>query len=238
MTSRKIESILIKTIQLLKKDHINYWITDGTLLGIIRDDKIIPWDTEIDIGLWRSEKSTVEIKKLFIENGYKYIESFADDHCLLFMIDDIYLDINLYSKNQKKVFIKWATYPKGFFNKQIIRVANFMFEIEKTNHNHKNQLLFKSILKKLIQIIIIFIPKTLKNLIFKYAKNKYIYIGCSYPLELLKFKQILFRGHELVVPIDSEEYLRLTYGDDWRIPNRNYDWKNDTFNLEFYKDNK
>ena len=68
MTSRKIESILIKTIQLLK-DHINYWITDGTLLGIIRDDKIIPWDTEIDIGLWRSENQLLKLKNFLLKMG-------------------------------------------------------------------------------------------------------------------------------------------------------------------------
>jgi phosphorylcholine metabolism protein LicD len=39
------------TIEILKKNRINYWICHGTLLGIIRDDQLLPWDNDIDIGI-------------------------------------------------------------------------------------------------------------------------------------------------------------------------------------------
>ena len=45
-------------------------------------------------------------------------------------------------------------------------------------------------------------------------------------------KKIRYKGHFVYVPENSEEYLRLTYGNDWRIQKRNFNWTDDTYNLE------
>ena len=50
--NKKIESkIFKKTIELLNKKDIPFWLESGTLLGIIRDRKIIPGHKHIDIGI-------------------------------------------------------------------------------------------------------------------------------------------------------------------------------------------
>ena len=71
---------------------------------------------------------------------------------------------------------------------------------------------------------------------YTYGRNKYSFHGCTYPVELLDFKKIRFKGNELIVPSDSDEYLRLVYGDNWRIPNKNYNMYDDTFNLKIYEE--
>ena len=47
-------------------------------------------------------------------------------------------------------------------------------------------------------------------------------------------KKFNFKGYDLNVPINSDEYLRLTYGDDWKTPNRDYVWEKDTHNLTIF----
>jgi len=48
---KKVDQNLKLVIKILNTHKINYWICHGTLLGIIRDKKILPWDNDIDIGL-------------------------------------------------------------------------------------------------------------------------------------------------------------------------------------------
>tara|TARA_B100001057_G_C22869233_1_gene957988 strand:+ start:8138 stop:8866 length:729 start_codon:yes stop_codon:yes gene_type:complete len=231
----KIESILFNTINIFKENQINYWITDGTLLGIVREGSILPWDQEIDFGLWKSEVSEEKLINDFKKNGFKYIEYLPDAHCLVFLIDDIFIDINLYTKNNNKVSIKWATLPDNKIDKVIVRLINLLFESNKLNVRDK-ELSLRFLFKKIIRFFGFLISDSIKVKIYSYASNKYKYIGTSYPKELLKFRPIDFKGHEVMAPIDSEEYLRLTYGDNWKIPNKDYIWEQDTFNLELFHD--
>ena len=44
----------LETINILNNNKIQYWLCHGTLLGIIRDNELIPWDHDIDIAVWDS----------------------------------------------------------------------------------------------------------------------------------------------------------------------------------------
>ena len=55
-SNKKIDQNLVSLINILTENKINYWICHGTLLGIIRDKKLIPWDHDIDIGVIENKK--------------------------------------------------------------------------------------------------------------------------------------------------------------------------------------
>lgn len=67
------------------------------------------------------------------------------------------------------------------------------------------------------------------------ARSKYLYIGATYPSQLLKMKKVVFRECELTVPFNSNEYSRLTYGEDSMKPNQKYQWEADTKYLKSVK---
>jgi len=64
--------ILFKNVaSVLNELGIQYWVTDGTLLGAIRHGGIIPWDDDFDIGFLELESNSLEQISLRIsEFGY------------------------------------------------------------------------------------------------------------------------------------------------------------------------
>ena len=52
---------LEKTIKVFNKHNIQYWATAGTLLGSIRDKKIIEHDDDIDLGLFNFSNLNIDI---------------------------------------------------------------------------------------------------------------------------------------------------------------------------------
>ena len=57
-----------QTVQILNNNNINFWLCHGTLLGIIRENRLLPWDHDIDFGIWSDEHSKEEILKIFSNN--------------------------------------------------------------------------------------------------------------------------------------------------------------------------
>ncbi|WP_308991247.1 LicD family protein [Mariniflexile litorale] len=51
------ERMLQDVAQILSNCKINYWLEGGTLLGIRREDRLLPWDNDIDMSIMVSEKS-------------------------------------------------------------------------------------------------------------------------------------------------------------------------------------
>ena len=47
----RIKKMLFETLDLFDRMGITYWLDDGSLLGIIRDGTLIPWDHDVDIGI-------------------------------------------------------------------------------------------------------------------------------------------------------------------------------------------
>jgi len=63
-------NITKQTIDLLNKNKIDYWATDGTLLGIRRSKGFIPWDDDVDIAIDIKDKLKLRsLKEVFKQKG-------------------------------------------------------------------------------------------------------------------------------------------------------------------------
>jgi len=47
---------LILFDDIMKTCNINYWLSEGTALGVVRDGGFIPWDDDVDVGFFYEEK--------------------------------------------------------------------------------------------------------------------------------------------------------------------------------------
>ena len=231
-----MESVLFKAIDILETLKIDYWVTDGTLLGIIRENRILPWDSDVDLGVRKSEVSISEIVNIFKAHGFHYIEVLPAMDSLNFRMDDVQLDINLYTEHDGKTSVKWASNPLGTVDKLIVQITSKIFENDKRSHIHNKEKEPAAIfaIRYVLFFVAFFLTKEMREKMYEFARSRYLYLGATYPTKLMSTKKIIFKQKEIRVPLKCEEYLQLTYGEDWQTPNRGYIWEEDTTNLKAF----
>ena len=62
----------INVVKIFNKNKIFYWMGQGTLLGIIRDNKLIDWDHDLDFCLWSHQYKKSNFIKLLEDEGFTY----------------------------------------------------------------------------------------------------------------------------------------------------------------------
>ena len=68
MDEKKALVSIEKLIKVLEENNVNYWFDYGSLLGIIRDHKFIPWDTDIETYAYYSN----ELQKYQLAKSFEY----------------------------------------------------------------------------------------------------------------------------------------------------------------------
>ena len=48
---KKAESLLIEIVDLINQNNIHYALEGGTLLGIYRENRLLPWDSDVDLSI-------------------------------------------------------------------------------------------------------------------------------------------------------------------------------------------
>ena len=66
-----IDPNFVKAIKLLNENKISYWVCHGSLLGLIRDGSLIPWDHDIDFAVWDHEYKKKDILNIFLLAGFQ-----------------------------------------------------------------------------------------------------------------------------------------------------------------------
>tara|TARA_B100000963_G_scaffold361716_1_gene398921 strand:- start:7283 stop:7981 length:699 start_codon:yes stop_codon:yes gene_type:complete len=211
---------LITIIRILKENKIKYWIGQGTLLGIIREGKLIDWDHDIDICLWPEEIEKIKIVNILKKNNF----IFRDDLTFGEKFDQLSfdkpggrrVDINYYQKKKLKDNTIVACVKYGFPRNKLMNL------IDAITLSNVYEGKYKNVIKKLKFLSPV--TKHLKNFLVKIGIF-YKSAGYMQPMDLLeKFKEINFHGLNLTIPVDAEKYLEHVYGKNWRQPVKNFTW--------------
>ncbi len=225
---KKVDQNLKLVIKILNTHKINYWICHGTLLGIIRDKKILPWDNDIDIGLIKKKVKKNKLISLMKKNGFNKVNKtfLKNDGMLKFSKKGgKEIDFNLYEINKKNthVYVKWLV-PRNLFMR-IIEVLSF-------SKNYKGNYSLIINLFGFSQSFFVYLKKKFidKNLFYSFA-------GYSHKANYaFKLKNYNFFGLKILVPYEYKKYLEDLYGSDWQTPKRNFNWTKHSPSTKFYND--
>ena len=62
-------TMLKKVTNILDDNNIDYWLEGGTLLGVIRENRLLPWDNDLDISM--KEEELPKLEKVLKKIPYK-----------------------------------------------------------------------------------------------------------------------------------------------------------------------
>ena len=231
----KMLEMLILIDQICKKYKINYWLSDGTLLGAVRHKGFIPWDDDLDISMMRSDYlKFIEIAKVELPSNLK-IQTHKTDKGYYFTYGKIRdLDTILCEGGKSDRYFKYKgiyidvfpmDYTSPSFSKFsaywhwrcVLRLSflkNDCWRI-KEKLNHKLFILSDAIY-------------SLFNSIDKIKKNEEL--SCSYGSQFLSrypnyvifpLSKIEFEGYIFNAPNNPDKYLKIQFGNYWILPKEN-----------------
>lgn len=223
--------------EIFDKYGIIFWLDWGTLLGAVREGKMIAWDNDMDMGVFGADYDKIitsipEFKKrgfyvneLPVPNTKGVIcrkFSFTKLGCLI----DIFPYYNIKDNPNEMVLFdsmegkKFSIYLNWF----LLRI---LLGVEMSSSNKSKAILFK-----IGKFLMFFIPKRLKGYFVKkvervlLAANDGTHIRCiSVPKHYFEnLGKIKYYGEDFYVPSNVEDYLRFKYGENWKKPVRDWHW--------------
>jgi hypothetical protein len=216
MQPDKLIEIFKKAKNILEEHDIDYWIEYGTLLGYIRDKKLIDWDVDVDIAIKENEfKKIIKLIPHFREIGFNVRFKWRNSKRITKIIQ-LYTDnigvgyhVDLYEfKTQNGKPYRMEISKNNIFARKI---SNFRDLIPTCN-----------IVDSVLLIILEFCSLQ-KTLIFPETETT-----------ITGFYDTTVR-----IPINAEEHLCFLYGNNWRIPDRGYcDGKHAGLNATRFRDKK
>ena len=227
--AKSMSQFLKDTKEILDKANIVYWLDWGTLLGAIRDKKVIEWDGDIDISTFSKNWENVNsVLSEFEKKGFEIID-----------ISKVKLDRKIY---YQKIFLSRSGFHLDLWFYQL-KNENFLYPMMNTtnfiakslnalNYLFSDKFLMRSapplwrIARKIKPCLFFLSSKLKKSMscrIIKILKRFYQLNLVIVPAHYFEnLERIKLYGMEFNIPSNSEDYLKCKYGKNWRIPNKNF----------------
>lgn len=226
---------------------IKYYLLGGSILGAIRHKGFIPWDDDIDIGLFRKDYELFIEKAQSLLPNYYFVQNYkTDPECLIGytkLRDSRTTFIETSYKNQNMnhgIFIDIFPldyYPEKQSEQKILQIKNktlgYRIYGEFYIPKYSDSLLIKNVIKKLASIgLKILFPNTTNvlkqrdELIKTIPKSKFIsnYYGAYGEKETVPIEwfgegiECSFEDRLVSIPSQYDSYLKQLYNDYWKLP--------------------
>jgi hypothetical protein len=217
---------------------IRFWLDGGTLLGAVRDGEILEWDNDIDLGMWSNDGKKLllainELKrrKVALRMGYPLYPNTQMVKLSLYPFDcDI--DIFLWQVKDDEIINLYPAY-KG----SRLPINSILYVLRIARHYLFCDLAL-SVPEKpikhvanILELSLPLLPMKLKTFLLrmllplKLGHVNWILLNPRRHFE--KLETLKFYGTTFSVPYDVEDFLRYHYGENWRIPQKKWEWTKD-----------
>ena len=218
-----IDSQLKWILTLFNANGVIYWLNSGTLLGLMREGKLLDYDQDIDLGLWADDEAALqELLPQFKKAGYNVFSAaykgltFHYVFSLRGVPGSRSVDIHLFRR-----YGEYAWSPDYYFKIQPGRARG----------RRKKEIyrFLRGTLRYFWRRFIARVPLTVS--VSSWPWHCFVnpvtwWIPAAY-FDELEFREDL----EAYIPADWQGYLEWRYG-DWRVPRRNWVFHRDDGGLK------
>ena len=244
----KIEEVQSELLELMKKVHtflekhqLKYYLLGGSALGAVRHGGFIPWDDDIDIGMFRDDYEAFltlasEFDKDYdIENFYNFKN--CDYALTRIYIKNTFIDNKSISKTKLDKRLYFDIFPidnvpddvesRDAFEKKIIKRKNLLqYMYVRKFGNSKIKTVTKTVISFLLAPFRKNILHSFDKLLKTYSKADTEYV-CSLCSQYSFKKQVMlrtvygmpvlhkFEDTELYIPENVDLYLTTLFGEDY-----------------------
>jgi len=220
MDERQAIEVLQEVKTFLENHDVTFWLDYGTLLGAARNGKFIPWDHDIDIGIWKNDVDTLapSLKELETKGYSLHFNYHLQSHeytVVALHKNDVCIGLNIYTEQNNNAVTKWFTH---------IRLGQLQTILQDPHNTEKNTLL-TSLVSLCAQRLSNKMRKRLISMLqyvslhMGWYKEIILSVPCDYFINLEKMN---FYHMSFNVPSNYKKYLTIRYGKQWRIPNKDY----------------
>ncbi len=235
--------MLVEIDGFCRENKITYYLTGGTLLGAIRHKGFIPWDDDIDIAMLREDYDRFS---LIFNNKYhgnlKWIDIYNDNSYYLpsGKIIDTRTELieNVGYANKIGVFIDVFPIDNIGNNKEKAakKISKKLLRERLIPLKYKKISKDRNIIKNMVVVLAKLLPYTGRDLAVirdkkykniahvqkgKYVANLYGAWGTKEITQKTNFDSaidMVFEGHQFLVPIGYDSLLKDLYGDYMKLP--------------------
>jgi len=210
------------------RNNFHYYYGFGSLLGIVRDGGMIPWDADIDVLVPINKmKTLINILKKELPSDYYIISNFIDQNyylcesricCMSYDPEFYHIDIFylIGAPNDEQELLKFDKKVKKIYYRRALR-----YQKNEKGSTSKDKLVF--FVKKGIKAILHIEPDFIFNrkcnrLLFKYeynlSKNCIVWAvgGEIFPMEIFEpVKKYQDGEFECYLPHDADAFLKIRY---------------------------
>ena len=237
-------------LDILKELDVMFWLDFGTLLGAVRDRVVNDWDHDFDISVLDSDREKLILAKNLLEDkGYKVVlqkdmhwfedlmqiyiprDGFITDSKGRIIEGFDHVDIYIYTLIKDSFCMRRIHEPisSNFLGINFYRLYRMINKSDLKYSDSRVSSKNKPIMFLLSNFITL--PKVtrevLSNFIWKLylktAKSSWLISPSKFFSE---FTSITLYGYELKIPQKYAKYLEYRYSEKWRIPDKNWDVKN------------
>ena len=221
--SKELYDLLLTIDGIFKKNKIFFWLDQGTLLGAVRDKKIITGDKDIDLSMMYSDINKLivainQLKRIGYNIKIQKDLPVIDDLVQIYLKNDYkkksknHIDINLYRRVGDS-YVRCGIHESE--NKNAKRFLNVIRIISSNNYSPNNPLY------KLIYKFPISLRKKMGYFLLKLYTNIFKSTTQSIPKYFFNsYKTINFLQKEFNIPKKDKDYLEFRFGKTWNIPNK------------------
>lgn len=219
--------VLLKCIdEICTKYDIDYFMQAGTLLGAVRNGKIIPWDDDADLMMYREEFDRfLEISEEALQPYGMYL-NYTDRVPKVCIRSDAYAKVDIFiidylpdQKIKKKFKILMLKFLQGMAKEDVdLSAYNLKGKILVFITSTIGRLFSRKLRLKMYQKMSVF-GHTGKNQKCFWSNDLYRFI--HYEFQRDYFRETIrmeFEGMQLKAPKNWDAYLKINYGEDYLTP--------------------